>query len=75
MSDFVHFCFNYPHDFLDVAFKDERMLQHLKDKFSSIYNRHGSRATIPTFFSELDSENQEILSNYVTSLYTKNKHP
>lgn len=69
MSNFVHFCFNYPHNFVDIAFKGHQHLDHLKSKFSSCYNRVGSKAVIVCFFSDLDLQNQEILSTYVQSLY------
>jgi len=69
MSNFVHFCFNYPHNFVDEAFKGHHHLNHLKSKFTSCYNRVGSKAVIPCFFSDLDLGNQKILSKYVASLY------
>jgi len=73
MQNFVHFCFNYPHNFVDEAFKGHRFLSHLRAKFTGCYNRVGCKAVIPTFFSELDSENQTLLNNYVASLYEEKK--
>lgn len=73
MQNFVHFCFNYPHNFVDDAFKNHMHLEHLKSKFSHCYKTVGSKAVIPCFFGDLDSGNQEILSNYVASLYEPKK--
>lgn len=71
IQNFVHFCFNYPYGFMDTAFKDHRFLSHLKSKFLSCYERVGSKAVIPCFYNELDTENQKILDTYILSLYEK----
>lgn len=65
---FVYFCFNYPHNFVDEAFKGHMHLQHLKSKFDNCYAKVGSRNVILTFFMELDLNNQEILENYIKSI-------
>ena len=69
IQNFVHFCFNYPHNFVATAFKGHTHLQHLESKFTSCYTRVGTRAVIACFYSELDTDNQRILDEYILSLY------
>lgn len=65
---FVMFSFNYPHDFIEKAWSGH-IVNHLRTKFLSIYKKHGSIAVMAKFYTELDSENQEILINYILENY------
>jgi hypothetical protein len=72
VKDFVMFGFNFPHNFIEKAFKNsgDLMIQHLKNKFDEAYDRAGSRGAMNTFYAQLDSNNQSILESYVAEYYS-----
>lgn len=61
------FGFNYPHDFVEKAFakKGSVMVNHLKEKFNSLYARYGSEASLFVFWANLDEGNRQILEDWV----------
>ena len=73
--NFVYFCFNFPSDFINEAFKEKpkHLQEHLKSKFES-YNRKDTRSAVIRFFTELDTENQKILINWIDNNYKAFKH-
>ncbi|MCK9430384.1 MAG: hypothetical protein M0R17_10320 [Candidatus Omnitrophica bacterium] len=67
---FVYFGFNYPNNWVNEVWKDNPTLaKHLNTKFHSIYNKVGARAAVNTFYTELDSENQHILEDWINNNY------
>lgn len=71
MNLFVMFGLNYPYDFMDKAFAGNCMLNHLKNKFSSLYASYGANAVMVRFWCELDLENQKTLSEYMVKYYSE----
>jgi hypothetical protein len=74
VKNWVYFTFNYPMGFVKDVFNSE----HLQSKFSSSYDRYGSMGVLPSFWSNLDGNNREILAlwiknNYVNESADKNK--
>lgn len=74
VQNWVYFTFNYPMGFVKDAF-DSR---HLEEKFSSSYERFGSKGVLMSFWANLDANNREILSlwiknNYFNSVSEKTK--
>lgn len=66
INSFAVFQFNYPHNFIEHAFKDrEYLIEHLKNKFNHMYDTHGSKAAMIVFYMDLDFENRRLLANYV----------
>lgn len=69
MSDqiilFANFCLNYPPNFIKRVWGDNNISNHLEGKFSIAYDRSTSRGAMIDFYSMLDKENREILSEWV----------
>jgi hypothetical protein len=59
------FCFNYPYDFVEKAFNND----HYEVKFTRSYESAGSVGAVNRFFTELSSNNQETLTNWVYDNY------
>ena len=70
VNDWVYFTFNYPSRFWDVAFGND---EHIKGKFSSIYERVGSLGVMPRFWSELDGGNRLKLVRYIKANYVNDR--
>lgn len=74
VQNWVYFTFNYPMGFVKDAFNSK----HLEEKFSSSYERFGSKGVLMSFWANLDANNREILSlwiknNYFNSVSEKTK--
>lgn len=71
---FVYFGFNYsePREFIKyICDKTNKkwLFDHLVSKFNHFYDLYGSRAVIPTFFCDLDSDLREALVDYAIKVY------
>ncbi len=66
INHFVYFCLNYPKNFMD-AFVSHK--EHLQSKFDNAYEKHGSYGAMVKFWTELDSENQKLLSDWAKENY------
>ncbi len=67
--NFAYFCLNFKYGFIEECWADDKhMINHLSEKFSSLYAKKGT-ALMPYFFTELDRENQEKLSKYINENY------
>ena len=70
MKKIIMFGFNYPHDFIEKVWVDNKgLVKHLEEKFNRIYEKYGSRAAFFSFYTELDSENQNLLENWIRANY------
>jgi hypothetical protein len=65
--NFMYFGHNYPSNFISQIW-GEGMANHLQSKFHSMYERKGTM-TFFSWFMELDSTNQEILTNWIEKNY------
>lgn len=65
--NFMYFGHNYPSNFISQIW-GEGMANHLQSKFHSMYERKGTM-TFFSWFMELDSTNQEILTDWVEKNY------
>lgn len=65
--NFMYFGHNYPSNFISQVWEEE-MANHLQSKFKSIYEYRGT-LTFFSWFMELDSENQEILIDWIEKNY------
>lgn len=71
MINFAYFCSNYPSDFIEKAFVNEpEKIKHLKSKFADAYASAKAIGAVVRFIHELDSENQEILLDWIDKNYT-----
>jgi hypothetical protein len=67
LHDFVLFTANYPYLFIEHCWKGKgSLMTHIRDKFDS------SKSFIDFWFM-LDSENRDILANYVSKWSTRGK--
>jgi hypothetical protein len=66
---YVYFSYNFPHDFIEQIWGEGAMGRHLKDKFTSYYKKHGDKAVMTAFYVNLDSENQQMLEDYIINNY------
>jgi len=71
---FVKFGYNFnePKEFINYICektKKKYLVDHLYEKFCSIYDRYGSHAVMNRFFVELDSDLQEALVEYAINVY------
>ena len=70
INKWVFFCMNYPYNFIEKVWADEKLLiNHLKGKFDYYYDQYGSRAVMNTFYCELDGENKQKLMSWVLDNY------
>lgn len=69
INKFVYFSYNYPQDFIKRIWGEDRIAQHLTEKFSSLYSKHGARGVMAAFYVELDMENQKMLEEYIINNY------
>ena len=65
--NFMYFGHNYHSNFISQIW-GEGMANHLQSKFHSMYERKGT-LTFFSWFMELDSTNQEILTDWVEKNY------
>ena len=65
--NFMYFGHNYPSNFISQIW-EEGMANHLQSKFHSMYERKGTM-TFFSWFMELDSTNQEILTGWIEKNY------
>ena len=67
IKNWILFTYNYPRDFIDKCWNDEKyLIDHLKYKFEEKCNYN-----MNLFFCELDTENQEKLVNWAINNYFK----
>jgi hypothetical protein len=66
VNDFVFFCMNYPANFL---FAFGSLKNHLANKFKTYYNSYGSFGVMIKFYTELDSKNRRILTDFAYENY------
>jgi hypothetical protein len=64
------FCFNYPYDFIESVFDN----QHYEYKFVRAYEVAGSIGAVNKFFTELSSNNQRLLTDWVYDNYKEMKY-
>jgi hypothetical protein len=67
ITNFMYFGHNYPSDFISQVW-GVGMANHLQSKFHSMYERKGTM-TFFSWFMELDSGNQEMLTTWVNKNY------
>ena len=68
------FCFNYPYKFIESVFGGTHLLEHFESKFLRAYESAGSNGAVNKFFTELSSNNQELLTDWVYDNYSPNKY-
>lgn len=67
---YIYFSFNYPYNFIEKAWADNKnLINHLKEKFDSYYKKYGAGSVMNQFYVNLDSENQQILENWIENNY------
>lgn len=66
VNDFLFFCMNYPANFL---FAFGSLKNHLANKFKTYYNSYGSFGVMIKFYTELDSKNRRILTDFAYENY------
>lgn len=69
--NFMYFGHNYPSGFITEVWKGS-LGQHFQDKFSSMYQRHGT-STFFVWYMELSDNNKEILNNWIETNYSYKK--
>lgn len=69
MTTFVMFSLNYPHNFIEQCFTGV-MQDHLRRKFDEIWDKHGSRAAMVVFWSQLDEKHRDTLYEWILNNYT-----
>lgn len=69
--NFVMFALNYPHRFIHSVWTG-RMADHLQSKFDMYYNYVGSSGVMVKFFCELDTQNQQKLTDFINDYYSQN---
>ena len=70
INKWVFFCMNYPYDFIEQVWADEKwLIDHLKGKFNAYYEDYGSRAVMNTFYCGLDGNNKQKLMSWVLNNY------
>jgi len=66
----IMFGFNYPSGFIALVWGANTSLSnHLQSKFSTLYDRVGSKAIFNCFYCELSSNNQAILVSWILANY------
>lgn len=71
IQKFASFSYNYPHNFIKLAFGDwSNLSNHLQSKFNDYYEIYGSRGVMLAFYMNLDGENRLILEKFICSYYT-----
>ena len=60
-------CFNFPHNFVEKVFEDNS--EHFENKWVRSYERAGATGVVNKFFTELSSNNQHILTDWVYDNY------
>lgn len=68
--NFAYFTCNFPYDFIELCWKDDNIINHLKNKLSG-YAKNGciSSKGFIKFFLELDRENQTKLAEWINNNY------
>jgi len=70
IHNYVYFAYNYPSDFIEKAWANNpNIMNHLKNEFSGFYDRYGANGVMNKFYTELDSENQKILEDWIMANY------
>jgi hypothetical protein len=68
VNKFVMFALNFPQNWVEQCFKDKidnHLVNHLKIKWMTAYERGGSAGAMIYFYSSLDRNNQSIIDNYL----------
>lgn len=63
-----YFCLNFPYGWLPQVFK--QMTNHFESKWKNAHERAGSIGAVNRFFTELDTDNQRLLTDWVYDNYT-----
>lgn len=71
ISIWNRFCYNYPHTFVNDALTSNP--KHFESKFTRSYEKYGSRGAVNNFFSELSTDLQRVLTDWVYDYYSANK--
>jgi hypothetical protein len=67
--NFVYFMHNYPHGFIFQVWSGS-LAEHFNNKFNNLCERHKkSNTAFLHFFTELDTDNQNILLTWVNANY------
>jgi hypothetical protein len=70
VNKWVYFSFNFPYNFIGMVWEGEAMLvNHLNEKFLSLYDKYGAAGVMNKFYTELDSGNQKKLEDWVLANY------
>lgn len=66
INKFMMFSLNYKHYFIEEVWGvGSSMAVHLRSKFATCYEKHGSLGVMTAFYIELDCENRDLLMHYV----------
>lgn len=71
ISIWNRFCYNYPHTFVNDALTSNP--KHFESKFTRSYEKYGSRGAVNNFFTELSTDLQRVLTDWVYDYYSANK--
>jgi hypothetical protein len=72
MAKVVRFINNYPNDWIQKAFADDKHLaQHLESKWKGYSGKETSREAIVALMSTFDSENERKLMEYIDATFEK----
>lgn len=71
ISIWNRFCYNYPHTFVNNALTSNP--KHFESKFTRSYEKYGSRGAVNNFFTELSTDLQRVLTDWVYDYYSANK--
>lgn len=70
----IYFCFNYWNindvvSYIAEKTGNKHLTEHLKEKFSYLYERYGTWAAMQLFYTELDLEKRDALVEYALKEY------
>jgi len=69
IKNFVYFCMNFPHNFIEQCWKgNQQAIDNYTEKWERAYKRHAT-AAMPFLFIELDSENQDKFCEWINENY------
>lgn len=72
MKKFVMFSMNYPLDWIEEIWgtpESKNSVQHMKEKFKKAVGRFGVAGAMCGFYMDLDSENRNLLEEYIRNYY------
>lgn len=66
VNKFAQFQLSYDHGFIAKAFAERgHLIEHLERKFLYFHEKYGAPAAVIMFWCELDTQNRNILVDYV----------